>query len=98
MLGLFHADSIHSLISPPLSTLIFLVFAFLFETLFAVSEVTLSKIMSWYSKDFGNSKLDVLRWLHSFVAEDQQVKLKVIIESGHVSLKYRPYDWASNSK
>ena len=62
-------------------------------------EVWLSKIFKWYAMDFGK-KEDLLHWLSDYTTEETSQSLHALLEGGSaggVKLKYKDYDWGTNS-
>jgi hypothetical protein len=72
----------------------------------AVFTVTLSMLFKWYRADFGETDVQVLRWIAPIVVEDVAVKLQeaIIVGSdpkaakGRIKIVYSDYDWGENSK
>ena len=60
------------------------------------SQLTLSKILYWYSADFGKKdKLPeiVCQYLRG---QEKKQKLEGLLKRGNISLKFFDYDWSSN--
>ena len=62
------------------------------------SSVTLSKIMSWYAKDFGNTTHEVLRFVASRLKDHRKAALTSMLASGKTPrVTYAEYDWATDT-
>jgi glutaredoxin len=59
--------------------------------------ISVSKILDWYSSDFGKSSLEIASWIASFLSPERRAVLQGIIDSGRITIDYRPYDWSTNS-
>ena len=60
--------------------------------------VTLSKIMSWYSRDFGKDTNEVLSTVARWLPETKKQLLQQWLDGGKpIKLKYFRYDWAVNA-
>jgi hypothetical protein len=59
------------------------------------NQVQLSRILSWYAKDFGGRE-GVLHFLIAHLPDDQRRDF-LIKAGGTARLKYTPYDWGLNS-
>ena len=53
--------------------------------------VVTSKLLQWYSGDFGATDVEKLQWLLPYLAPKVREQLK-----GKVSFEYRDYDWTGN--
>lgn len=62
------------------------------------STVTLSKIMDWYSEDFGDSDLEKLKWILPHLKGDLCGRLQRVVYGKNFKIKYRKYNWETNSK
>ena len=60
----------------------------------SVSEVTLSKIFSWYAKDFVDARGSVISFLLPFMPEADRAWITQHKQS--LSLAYFEYDWDTN--
>ncbi|XP_064635084.1 uncharacterized protein LOC135492501 [Lineus longissimus] len=64
------------------------------------NEIGLSKIFQWYREDFGKTDVDAIRWAMSYVCEDVQYGISLLLEKleeeGKVEIKYRDYNWRLN--
>lgn len=58
-------------------------------------QIWLSKILMWYSGDFGANQKELLQYIRQFLEEEQQKQLDEGIEK-HYSVKYEEYDWGTN--
>jgi len=57
-------------------------------------EAHLSKILDWYSQDFGKNDKDLLLYLSKFLPN--QVANSIISNAGDWKIKYNVYDWRLN--
>lgn len=62
------------------------------------STVTLSKILDWYSEDFGDNNVEKLKWILLHLSEGSQGKLQRVLYGTEFKIKYRKYNWETNSK
>ncbi|EFN52965.1 hypothetical protein CHLNCDRAFT_137357 [Chlorella variabilis] len=65
----------------------------------AAGELELSMILKWYGPDFG-SKAQLLQFLVQYLPPGPQADLKELLagrSAEDVKLRYRPYDWTTNS-
>jgi len=60
--------------------------------------VTLSKILDWYSEDFGDNDLEKLKWILPHLKGDVRGKLQRVVYGKNFKVKYRKYNWETNSK
>lgn len=58
-------------------------------------EITLSKILDWYSNDFGDNQMELLQWVSPFLSEKVKTDFDLVVSHG-VHISYFPYDWESN--
>lgn len=58
------------------------------------STLRLSQIFKWYSSDFGNSMLSVIKYIVAFA--DPKVRDFVLNNLAELQIKYLPYDWGLN--
>jgi glutaredoxin len=58
--------------------------------------VTLSKILMWYSKDFGATDEEVLGFIRTFLSGESQKQLEEILQNGKPKIEYIDYDWSLN--
>lgn len=54
----------------------------------------LSRVLEWYSKDFGNDKREVLAYTARFLPQDLASDIRANLQSWQIS--YLEYDWALN--
>lgn len=63
-------------------------------------EVYLSKLFQWYRADFGETEVDVLRWIMPFLSPSEHDRCSILLlkleKMGPVALRYNPYDWSIN--
>ncbi|UCG53009.1 MAG: DUF547 domain-containing protein [Candidatus Latescibacterota bacterium] len=57
-------------------------------------EAHLSKILDWYSKDFGDNKREVLLYVSNYLPKD--LALKIQEDPGAWTVKHTKYDWNLN--
>lgn len=62
------------------------------------NEVFLPKIFDWYSKDFGSTKEDAMRWTIDFLQKHSKnpssyKKLRMIRRMQSISVKFSPFSW-----
>ena len=55
--------------------------------------LTLSKIFSWYSSDFGS---EIPRVVAGYLSGKKKENLESLIDGGNLKVKYFDYDWSSN--
>ena len=60
----------------------------------AKGKVQLSKIFSWFEKDFGGSDEKVLRFIAPYRPEEERARL----EAGDLDVDYLEYDWGLNEQ
>ena len=66
----------------------------------------MSKILFWYSKDFGETDESKLKWVSSFLVEERRSRLAALLHKGARSdanlegytVEYSEYNWSVNSK
>jgi hypothetical protein len=54
----------------------------------------ISKILDWYSEDFGNSDAEIIKYVAQFAPLD--VKDSMLNESDKWKIEYMDYDWTLN--
>eukprot|EP01090_Pellita_catalonica_P006056 TRINITY_DN16254_c0_g1_i1.p1 TRINITY_DN16254_c0_g1~~TRINITY_DN16254_c0_g1_i1.p1 ORF type:complete len:242 (-),score=48.09 TRINITY_DN16254_c0_g1_i1:14-739(-) len=59
--------------------------------------VTMSKLFSWYKKDFGKNKIELLQSIGKFKSDDA-VFLELLKNTSEVKIKFFDYDWDSNGR
>jgi hypothetical protein len=60
----------------------------------------MSKIFSWYAKDFG-SKEDMVRMFLKYLPSNERQQLERMLASTSATtlrFEYKPYDWGQNSR
>ncbi|KAJ7543861.1 hypothetical protein O6H91_09G056300 [Diphasiastrum complanatum] len=63
----------------------------------ATKTVLLSKILKWYSVDFGKSEEEVLLWVtHHLDPKNAEELLNLLSSMDVLNITYQPYDWAIN--
>jgi len=55
--------------------------------------VTLTKILMWYSGDFGPDEKSILEWVMEYLSDGQKEALKLIIED-NPDIHYSDYNWS----
>ncbi|RUS81942.1 hypothetical protein EGW08_010287 [Elysia chlorotica] len=67
-----------------------------------LDEVLLSKLFQWYRADFGETEVDVLKWIMPYLSQPQHDRCSILIlkleKLGPVALRYKEYDWAINQR
>ncbi|WAR01810.1 hypothetical protein MAR_008368 [Mya arenaria] len=65
-----------------------------------VDEIWLSRIFQWYSQDFGNTDIDVIKWTIPYLEKGIQDRAHVLLfkldKVAPVAIKYNEYDWTLN--
>jgi len=65
-----------------------------------VDQIWLSRIFQWYSQDFGNTDLDVIKWIIPYLEPKIQDRAHVLVfkldRISPVEIKYNEYDWKLN--
>jgi len=60
--------------------------------------IYLSKLLSWYSSDFGTSTKAVLLWVAQYAPADKAQALREAINSTtKFKISFLPYDWRTNA-
>ncbi|MEM6567034.1 MAG: DUF547 domain-containing protein [Planctomycetota bacterium] len=59
--------------------------------------IRVSKIFKWFSKDFGKSRENVVRWVADHVA-DEAVSRELRAGADKLKVKYLAYDWGVNAQ
>ena len=64
----------------------------------AASRVTMSKLLSWYARDFGPSARDVLEFIVARLKGDSRADLESMLAGGKTPrVAYSKYDWGTDS-
>ncbi|MCO5592160.1 hypothetical protein L7F22_046156 [Adiantum nelumboides] len=58
--------------------------------------VSLSKIIKWFSVDFGKNELEILRWLVNHLEPSKAESLLELLDGNQFKVVYQPYDWSPN--
>lgn len=58
--------------------------------------VSLSKIIKWFSVDFGKNELEILRWLVNHLEPSKAENLLELLDGNQFKVVYQPYDWTPN--
>eukprot|EP00250_Pteridium_aquilinum_P014406 c21969_g1_i1 orf=687-2693(-) len=58
--------------------------------------ISLSKILKWFSVDFGKNELEILRWLVNHLEPSKAENLLELLDGNQFKVVYQPYDWAPN--
>lgn len=58
--------------------------------------VSVSKIIKWFSVDFGKNELEILRWLVNHLEPSKAENLLELLDGNELKVVYQPYDWTSN--
>mmetsp|Transcript_18217 Transcript_18217/g.41375 ORF Transcript_18217/g.41375 Transcript_18217/m.41375 type:complete len:500 (-) Transcript_18217:287-1786(-) len=59
--------------------------------------VYLSKILSWYGRDFGKSDVEVVQTILPWVRGSAKEDLQALISTKSFKIKFFPYDWSTNA-
>ncbi|XP_062228486.1 uncharacterized protein LOC133926526 [Phragmites australis] len=57
---------------------------------------SVSKILRWYSTDFGNNETEVLKHASNYLEPAQSEQLLELLASTQLKVLYQPYDWSIN--
>ncbi|XP_057973684.1 uncharacterized protein LOC131161743 [Malania oleifera] len=57
---------------------------------------SVSKILRWYSVDFGKNETEVLKHAANYVEPNESEALLELLVSGQLKVIYQPYDWGLN--
>eukprot|EP01018_Ginkgo_biloba_P038033 Gb_17271 [translate_table: standard] len=57
---------------------------------------SLSKILKWYSVDFGKNETEVLKFVANYLEPSKSQQLLGFLGSNQLKIAYQPYDWALN--
>lgn len=64
----------------------------------AASRVTMSKLLNWYARDFGQSARDVLEFIVARLKGDSRADLESMLAGGKTPrVAYSKYDWGTDS-
>lgn len=64
----------------------------------AASRVTMSKLLSWYARDFGSNARDVLTFIAARLKGDSRADLESMLAGGKTPrVAYADYDWGTDS-
>ncbi|CAL5037639.1 unnamed protein product [Urochloa decumbens] len=55
-----------------------------------------SKILKWYSTDFGKNETEVLKHAANYLEPEQSEQLLELLASTQLKVAYQPYDWSIN--
>lgn len=58
--------------------------------------VSLSKIIKWFSVDFGKNEQEILRWLVNHLEPSKAENLLELLDGNQFKVVYQPYDWTLN--
>ncbi len=58
--------------------------------------MSLSKIFQWYFKDFGDTNIELLKWISDYLLDDQKLLVNDLIVNNNISLDYKEYNWLLN--
>lgn len=66
----------------------------------ADDHIILSRLFQWYRQDFGETDVDVIRWIMQYLMPDQKDRASILLlklgHYGHVTISYKEYDWSLN--
>ncbi|GJN29240.1 hypothetical protein PR202_gb17442 [Eleusine coracana subsp. coracana] len=57
---------------------------------------SVSKILRWYSTDFGKNEMEVLKHASNYLEPSQSEQLLELLASTQLRVVYQPYDWSIN--
>ncbi|GJN00263.1 hypothetical protein PR202_ga17681 [Eleusine coracana subsp. coracana] len=57
---------------------------------------SVSKILRWYSADFGKNEMEVLKHASNYLEPSQSEQLLELLASTQLKVVYQPYDWSIN--
>ncbi|KAL6605922.1 hypothetical protein ACP70R_041575 [Stipagrostis hirtigluma subsp. patula] len=57
---------------------------------------SVSKILQWYSADFGKNEMEVLKHASNYLEPSQAEQLLELLASTQLKVIYQPYDWSIN--
>lgn len=63
--------------------------------------IRLSRILSWYGKDFGPNANEVLRWMLPYLDDERKHGIMRLLQSQHtapLNVVYTNYDWSVNDR
>lgn len=61
-------------------------------------QIKLSMILKWYSVDFGNTKEEIVQWVHDHMPDGQKkTNIAELLSTKDFKLSHMPYDWGINS-
>ncbi|CAL1548207.1 unnamed protein product [Lymnaea stagnalis] len=64
-------------------------------------EIYISKLFQWYRNDFGETDVDVLKWILPYLSQSEHDRCSILIFKlemvGSVTLKYTDYNWGINT-
>ncbi|KAE8654712.1 Phytosulfokin receptor 1 [Hibiscus syriacus] len=62
-----------------------------------VRTVYLSRIIKWYSADFGEKDRDILEWVLNYIdGRDAELLKKLLTDEDTITIVYQDYDWSGN--
>ncbi|XP_019415798.1 PREDICTED: uncharacterized protein LOC109327185 [Lupinus angustifolius] len=56
-----------------------------------------SKILKWYSIDFGKSEVEILKHVSNYLDPAVSEKLLILLATSDLKVTYQPYDWGLNN-
>jgi len=57
---------------------------------------SVSKILNWYSVDFGKNETEVLKFVANYLEPSKSEQLLELLNSNQLKITYQNYDWALN--
>jgi len=57
---------------------------------------SVSKIMNWYSVDFGKNETEVMKFVANYLEPSKSEQLLELLNSTQLKVIYQSYDWALN--
>ncbi|KAH7301050.1 hypothetical protein KP509_23G010000 [Ceratopteris richardii] len=58
--------------------------------------ISLSKIIKWFSVDFGKNELEILRWIVNHLEPSKAENLLELLDGNQFKVVYQQYDWSPN--
>lgn len=62
----------------------------------ATKVASVSKILSWYSVDFGKNEMEVIKHAANYLEPAKSEELLELLANSQLKVTYQPYDWALN--
>ncbi|XP_076884753.1 uncharacterized protein LOC143534034 [Bidens hawaiensis] len=59
--------------------------------------ISVTKILSWYSVDFGKTEVEILKHAANYLEVEKTQTILELLDSTQLKVVYQPYDWRLNS-